>query len=109
VFIIQGCSTFKSETQPVSFKCDPPDINLVVSGKRYSCPVTINLVRNQEFTIEGYKDGYIPYKKVVSYHNNDTFALDVIGAILFAIPAIGLVAPGAKDLDETDIFVTLSK
>jgi hypothetical protein len=59
-------------------------------------------------SIEAYKDGYQPYKKTVSYHGNTTFIiLDVVGGCMWAVPFLGLLTPGTKDLDETDIFVKL--
>jgi hypothetical protein len=105
---VVGCSAFKPHTQPVKFTCEPKDgVVLVVNGQRYNCPVTVDAPRNRELSIEGYKDGYLPFKRTVSYHNNDTFFLDLIGGCIFAVPFIGLFTPGAKDLDETDIYVTL--
>ena len=103
-----ACSAFNASTQTVKFTCEPKDgVTLVVSGKKYPCPVTLELPRNQEFTIEGYKDEYLPYRRTVSYHNNETFTLDLIGGCLLAFPFIGLFTPGAKDIDETDIMVIL--
>ena len=110
LFVMQmiGCSAFRASTQPVKFTCEPKEgVDLVVSGKKYNCPVTVELPRNKEFTVEGYKVGYFPYNRTISYHRSDTFVLDVIGTCIFLIPAIGLMSPGARDLDETDIYVKL--
>ena len=111
LFVMQmiGCSAFRASTQPVNFTCEPKEgVDLVVSGKKYNCPATINAPRNVEMSIEAYKDGYVPYKRTVSYHNNTTFmVLDIIGGCMFAIPFLGLFTAGVKDLDETDIFVKL--
>ena len=79
-----ACSAFNASTQTVKFTCEPKDgVTLVVSGKKYPCPVTLELPRNQEFTIEGYKDEYLPYRRTVSYHNNETFTLDLIGPLIY--------------------------
>lgn len=103
-----GCSALRPSTQPVKLACEPADgVALVISGKKYNCPVTVELPRNREFTVEGYKVGYLPYTRTISYHRNDTYVLDVIGTCIFLIPAIGLMSPGARDLDETDIYVRL--
>ena len=107
---IFGCCAFKPVTQPVKFTCEPKNgVNLVVSGKKYPCPVTVELPRNREFTVEGYQDEYLPYRRTISYHNNETFTLDLIGGVIWGVPLIGLLTPGAKDLDETDIMVILQR
>jgi hypothetical protein len=93
---------------PVKFTCEPKEgVVLVVNGQRQTCPVTIEAPRNRELSVEGYKDGYLPYKRSISYHWNGTFVLDVIGTVLFLVPVIGLMTAGCKDLDETDIMVIL--
>lgn len=103
-----ACSALRSSTQPVKFICEPKEgVVLVVNGQQRNCPATIEAPRNRELSVEGYKDGYLPYKRIVSYHNSDTFILDVIGTCLFLLPVIGLMMPGSKDLDESDIMVIL--
>lgn len=104
-----GCSAFKPSTQPVKFTCEPKDVTLVVNGKRHDCPTTIEAQRNLELSVEGYKDGFLPYKRVVSYHMSETAYLDIVGTCIFLLPVFGLMTPGARDLDETDIHVILVK
>ena len=94
-------------TQPVKFSCNPDGVTLVVNGQKRECPVTLDMPKNREIAIEGYKEGYLPYKKTVSYHNSTTFYLDIIGTCICLIPVFGLMTPGAKELDETDISVIL--
>jgi hypothetical protein len=93
---------------PVKFTCEPKEgVVLVVNGQRHNCPVTIEAQRNRELSIEGYKEGYLPYKRNISYHNSDTAILDLIGTCIFLLPVFGLMTPGAKDLDETDVTIIL--
>ena len=106
---MSGCSAFQPHTQPVSFKCQPPGVTLVVNGQKHDCPITLDMQRNREMVIEGYKDGHLPYRRTVSYHNSLTFYLDLIGTCIFLVPVIGHMTPGARDLDETDITVILTK
>ena len=103
-----ACSALRSSTQPVNFTCEPKEgVVLVVNGQRHNCPATIEAPRNRELSVEGYKDGYLPYKRIISYNKNGTFWLDLIGTCICLIPVFGLMTPGAYDLDETDILVTL--
>ena len=103
-----ACSAFRASTQPVKFTCEPKDgVRLVVNGKKYDCPVTVEVPRNRELPVEGYKDGYAPYRRTISYHKSDTFWLDALGLCIFFFPVFGLLTPGAYDIDETDVVVTL--
>ena len=113
IFIVQmiGCSALRPVNQPVNFTCDPKEgVELIVSGKKYICPVTVELPRNREFSVEGYKEGHEVYKRTISYHSNTTFIiLDIVGGCIWAVPFLGLLTPGTKDLDETDIYVKLMR
>jgi hypothetical protein len=109
IMLLIGCSTFKPSTQPVKFSCNPEDVTLVINGQKKECPTTVDLPRNREMSIEGHKEGYLPYQRTISYHKSDTYWLDVIGTCICLVPVIGLMSPGAHDLDETDISVILTK
>lgn len=109
IILLAGCSAFQPFTQPVKFNCNPDGVTLVINGQKKECPITVDLPRNREMSIEGYKDGYMPYQRTVSYHNSVMFYLDIIGTCIFLLPVIGLMTPGARDLDETDISVILVK
>ena len=110
IFLSQiiACSALQPFTQPVNFTCEPKEgVSLVINGKKYNCPATVEVDRNQFLSVEGYKDGYLPYQRTISYHHNATFWLDLIGTCICLIPVIGLMTPGSYDLDETDVLVTL--
>jgi tetratricopeptide (TPR) repeat protein len=109
VILLTGCSTFKPSTQTVSFTCEQKDVVLVVSGQRHNCPTTIEIPRNREFAVQAYKDGYMPYQRTISYHMNESAMLDTIGTAIFLAPVIGLMTPGSRDLDETNIHIILSQ
>ena len=103
-----ACSALKASTQPVKFTCEPKEgVNLVVNGKKYDCPVTVDVPRNRELPVEGYKDGYLSYQRIISYHKSDTYWLDLIGTCICLFPVFGLMTPGAYDIDETDVMVIL--
>ena len=40
---------------------------------------------------------------------SETAYLDIVGTCIFLLPVFGLMTPGARDLDETDIHVILVK
>lgn len=102
-----GCSAFVSSVQTMNIKCNPADSILMVNGERYTPPAQIVVKRNREVSIQCYKDGFFPYQRTIGYHFNTTGALDAVGTALFIFPCIGLFAPGAWSLDETNVTVSL--
>jgi hypothetical protein len=109
IIFLTGCSAFRPYNQPVKFNCQPEGVTLVINGQKKECPCTVEMRRNREISIEGYKDGYASYKRTVSYHSSTTGILDLIGTFIFLLPVFGLMTPGSDDLDETDITVILVK
>lgn len=105
---LQGCSAFKSATETVFIQCNEPETMLSVSGESQPCPAQIQAKRNRSLSIQAEKSGYSPYLRIIDYQISTTGAFDVIGALLFYLPAIGLLTPGAWDLEETDILIQLT-
>lgn len=68
---------------------------------------TVTVPRNRNVTVECRKTGYQNIPRVIGYHFNETGVLDVLGTILFLVPAIGLATPGAWSLDETTIDIEM--
>jgi len=106
---LTGCSAFKPHMQTLAITADPPDSVLMVNGQRYTAPAQIPVKRNRDVSISCYKDGYMPYVRTVGNHMNGTGTLDIVGTVLFLLPGIGLLTPGAYDLDETTIGISLYK
>ena len=103
-----GCSAFRSTTQQVSVTCIPEDATLMIDGQRCRSPVTIKARRDRDISVQCFKDGYLPYQRLVGIRFNTTGVLDAIGTFCFLLPAIGLCTPGAWSLEDTEIAVTLS-
>jgi hypothetical protein len=80
---------------------------LKVNGDRFNCPAEIKVRRNNYVLIEAEKEGYENYIKSIDYHLNGTGITDAVGAAIWYIPGVGLMVPGAWDLDETEITVDL--
>jgi len=79
----------------------------MINGQRYESPVSIKVKRNRSVSIECYKEGYVPYDRMIGTHMNITGTLDTLGASFLFVPSIGLFYPGAWSLDETEVPVTL--
>lgn len=108
IMALQGCSAFKGATETVFIKCNEPGIILTVSGSPQPCPAQIQAKRNRSLSIQAKKSGYSPYLRTIDYQISTTGIFDVIGTLLFYLPAIGLLTPGAWDLEETDIMIQLT-
>lgn len=79
----------------------------MVNGQRYTPPAQVKVRRDRDVSIQCYKDGYTPYMRTIGNHMNGTGTLDVVGTVLFLVPGIGLLTPGAYSLDETEIGISL--
>jgi hypothetical protein len=103
-----GCSAFLPAKQTVNVTCVPADAVIKINGQKQTSPASIGVARDREVTVQCYKDGYATYQRVIEPHFNTTGKLDAVGTVLFLIPGVGLLSPGAYSLEETDLMVTLS-
>ena len=110
VAMISGCSTFKSNKYTdVSVNCKPDNSIAGVNGERKESPSKFSVITNKDIDVSCQKPGYITSTTKVRTHITTTGILDAIGGLLFLVPAIGLISPGAWDLDQKDFEMTLVK
>jgi len=107
LFLTVGCSAFKPSTQTLSITCSDPDAVLLVDGQAYPLPAQIPVARNRDHSIQCYKEGHYPYNHTIGHHFSGSGVADLIGLCCILVPGFGLLTPGAWDLDQTDIFITL--
>ncbi len=107
VLCTTGCSVFRSETQTLNITCNEKGTVLRVNGNRHDCPATIEVLRNKTIEVEAEKKGFETYTRLIDHHLNATGKLDVVGAAVFLVPAIGIMGAGAWDLDQTELHVQL--
>lgn len=101
----QGCSLLMPSKQKVSIDCSEKDATIFVNGATYRPPAKLKVKRNAVMLIQAQKPGFEPYSRAIDFHLSATGIVDTIGAILIFVPAVGLIAPGAWSLDETDINI----
>lgn len=85
----------------------PPDAVLMINGERHTSPAQVRVKRDENVSIQCYKEGYMPYQRTIGYHLSTTGTLDVIGIFIFLLPGLGLFCAGSDSLEETDINVDL--
>ena len=110
VFILAvttGCSAFRPHSQTINVSCSPEDAVLMINGQRHTPPVQVEVQRNRDLCIQAHKKGYMPYQRTVGHHLNKTGALDAVGTLLYLVPCVGLLTPGAWSLDATNVGVAL--
>ena len=107
LIFLTGCSVFRSDTQTLNITCSEKGTLLRVNGNRYPCPTKIDVLRNKAVQVEAEKKGFESYSRLIDHHLNGTGKLDVVGAAVFVVPAIGILGAGAWDLDQTDLYVQL--
>lgn len=108
IFLIQACSAFMPSTQIVAVSCNPVGVKVVINGNRFDCPAQMHVRRDKKLVVEAYKDGYEPFRETVDYHLNQWGERDIAGTIFILVPIIGLLFPGAWDLDQTEFDIQLT-
>ena len=104
--LLPGCSAFRSSTQEITVRTEPPDALVNVNGNIVASPATLVVPRNETMFIKISREGYFPYVTTVGHSLNVTGYLDIAGSI-FILPIIGLFTPGKRSLDSTDFSITL--
>jgi hypothetical protein len=107
LLMLTACSAFRPSTQMINLRCSEPDAICTVNGQRYTAPASISVNRNRDVSIQCYKEGYVPSIRTIGNHLSTAAVLDIVGTVLILVPAVGLLTPGAWDLDETNVSMQL--
>jgi len=102
-----GCSAFAPKTQRLSVSCDEGGVKLQINGNMYNCPTQIDVPRNNSVGVMAYKPGYHSYMRTIDSKPNGLFVLDVVGGIIWLVPFVGLVTPGAYSIETQNINVSM--
>jgi len=70
-------------------------------------PICTPVKRNEPFTVEARKEGFESASKTVDRHFSGTAVADLIGCAFLLLPGLGLLTPGAWDLDQTAVELHL--
>jgi hypothetical protein len=102
-----GCSMFQPDKQTLNITCNPTDMIVKVNGDRFDCPVRVDVRRDSKVLLEASKEGYEPYAKSIDYHFSTSAKWDAVGTVCWGFPVIGLLFPGAWNLDQTEFKIEL--
>lgn len=108
VISISGCSLFVPHSQHITINGKPANAEIVVNGRHYTSPATVMVKRNKNVNIIVSKNGYSTYT-AQSGHSLSTWGiLDVIGGACVLVPFLGLLSPGAYELDHDNFYYVLT-
>ena len=108
LFLLTGCSATRPDKQTLNINCNP-EVILKVNGDRFPCPAKVDVRRDKIAIVEATQPGFDNYRKEIGYHLSSQAKADAVGTAFLFFPVFGLLAPGAWDLDETEINLILNK
>jgi len=89
------------ETQPVTIRTNATTASIRVDGvERGRGMAVVPMSRRSAHTVEASFEGETQ-TQMIGRHLSPVALLDVIGAIIWLVPIVGLAGPGSHDLDTT--------
>lgn len=110
IFLISstGCSCFQPSTIPFSVVTNP-EADIYINGQYLGKGSgTMNIPRDQGVNVMAKKDGYFPATQSVNTKMSTSGVWDVIGGCIFLLPFLGLLSPGARDLEVHSVTLNLA-
>lgn len=108
ITLIVGCSLGNPYLQRLSISSTEPDTEIWVNGQSIGkTPALVDVARDRNVSILARKEGFETGTRSIGTHFSEEGKLDILGTILFALPVVGLLSPGAWTLDETDIIIPM--
>lgn len=103
-----GCSLLAPRTQTITINGNPANASIVVNGQTLQAPATVSVRRNKTANIVITKKGYNPAMHSIGHSIGPWGILDIIGGLIFLVPFVGLVSPGAYELDQDNYYYVLT-
>lgn len=103
-----GCSLLVPSQQRLTITASEKDAQIYLDQKPIgSGTVTMKVYRNRVYHVLAEKPGFHPAEKTVRYKISATGWLDGIGFYFCLVPGIGMFAPGAQELEQSDVHLVL--
>ena len=105
-----GCSFLAPRTQRLEVRTSEPDARVYLNGELMGNGSRSYLVdRGQKVDVTVQKEGFYSVTRTVDRTFSVLGRLDTVGGYFLLLPLLGLLAPGAYQLEETVIDVRLRK
>ena len=108
ILMLAGCSIFAPKDQMISINGDPANAKILVNGNVLNGPGAVQVKRNKNVHITVTKEGYSTYAMTSGYGLSQFGILDLIGTFCFLVPVVGLLTPGAYELDQDSFYYSLT-
>lgn len=104
-----GCSVFQPARQDVTVTTTKPGATVKANGAIVGkSPVTFSARRNRDLYLIATKPGYQDSVMQIPRQTSGTFMWDMVGGVLFLIPFVGLLTPGAYELSATQVDMPMN-
>ena len=104
-----GCSFFAPKTEEVAVNTVPSGAQVYVNNSLKGttpCSVPVSC-KGGEILVK--KSGYDPQIHKIGRHLGTCGVMDIVGTVMFLVPAIGLFSAGAYTLDQHTINVNMTR
>lgn len=110
VISLANCSLVAPKTQNITVNATAPSVNISANGvNKGVTPLTFEAKRNESLQLVATKSGYKPSTYKVDRKLSDTAMLDIVGGLFLGLPFVGLLAPGAWELEQTSVQIPISR
>ena len=103
-----GCSLFRTSSQTVKVCATDSDADLFADGRPIGKgPTTVKLKRNESHHFMAkVPDGRVGIRQVEP-SMSVTAIMDIVGGVVLLFPLLGLLSPGAWDLESSSILIVV--
>lgn len=107
---LSGCSFLMPWNQDLTVTAEPDDARIIINGKTHGeGQVTTSVRRNKPSQILVTHPDYTDTTRRVDKTLSAAGTADLVGGVLIMVPALGLLSPGAWDLDQTHMTIILEQ
>lgn len=100
---LAGCSFFGPSMQSIGVSSDPPEAQVLVSGKPVGqTPVHFEVHRGENLLVEVRKSGYQTQYRTAFRTLSTLGTLDIVGGCIILFPFLGLLSSGAWTHDPSE-------
>ncbi len=105
-----GCSMVLPGKQRFSVAASETDAKIYINGEYVGKGnVQTRVPRNHDVSVLVKKEGYVPVSRSIGTDFSIAGILDIVGGCIILIPWLGLLFPGARSLEQTNVAVALEK
>lgn len=105
-----GCSLVVPTTTKLTVNSIPDDAEIYINGKFVGKGTgSLDVKKNRTAVIMAKRTGYSPTSQSVNTRISTTGILDIIGGLVFLVPFLGFLSPGAWTLETNNISVVLAE